>query len=104
MDSTGQMNISVSKSYLSSKTYLFGALLNIYDVMLMYIWLRLHGAIYRPVPFVLMLRYCANSVKAIRYESTSLNRIVAYKSHRVGTAQKINFLMPLLTYTGFDSG
>ena len=28
------------------------------------------------------LRYCAN-LKAIRYESTSLNRIVADKSHRV---------------------
>ena len=30
----------------------------------------------------MMLRYCAN-LKAIRYESTSLNRIVADKSHRV---------------------
>ena len=29
-----------------------------------------------------MLRYCPN-LKAIRYESTSLNRIVADKSHRV---------------------
>ena len=29
-----------------------------------------------------MLRYCVN-LKAIRYESTSLNRIVADKSHRV---------------------
>ena len=29
-----------------------------------------------------MLRYCAN-LKAIRYESTRLNRIVADKSHRV---------------------
>ena len=29
-----------------------------------------------------MLRYCAN-LKAVRYESTSLNRIVADKSHRV---------------------
>ena len=38
--------------------------------------------IYRPYSFVLMLRYCAN-LKAIRYESTSLNRIVAHKSHRV---------------------
>ena len=37
---------------------------------------QLHGAIYRPDSFVLMLRYCAN-LKAIRYESTSLNRIVA---------------------------
>ena len=44
--------------------------------------LQLHGAIYRPEPFVMMLRYCAN-LKAIRYESTSLNRIVANKLHRV---------------------
>ena len=35
----------------------------------------------RPDSFVLMLRYFAN-LKAIRYESTSLNRIVADKSHR----------------------
>ena len=32
--------------------------------------------------FVLMLRYCAN-LKAMRYESTSFNRIAANKSHRV---------------------
>ena len=44
--------------------------------------LQLHGAIYRPHSFVLMLRYCAN-LKAIRYESASLNRIVADKSHSV---------------------
>ena len=44
--------------------------------------LQLHGAIYRPDSFVRVLRYCAN-LKAIRYESTSLNRIVADKSHRV---------------------
>ena len=44
--------------------------------------LQLHGAIYRPDSFVLMQRYCAN-LKAIRYESTSFNRIVADKSHRV---------------------
>ena len=44
--------------------------------------LQLHGAIYRPDSFVLMLGYCAN-LKAIRYESTTLNRIVADKSHRV---------------------
>ena len=44
--------------------------------------LQLHGAIYRPDSFVMMLRYCAN-LKAIRYESTNLNRIVAGKSHRV---------------------
>ena len=41
--------------------------------------LELHDAIYRPDSFVLMLRYCAN-LKAIRYESTSLKRIVADKS------------------------
>ena len=40
------------------------------------VWLQLHDAIYRPDSFVLMLRYCA-TLKAIRYESTSLNRIVA---------------------------
>ena len=44
--------------------------------------LQLHSAIYRPDSFVLILRYCAN-LKAIRYESTSLNRILADKSHRV---------------------
>ena len=44
--------------------------------------LQLHGAIYRPDSFILMLRYCAN-LKAIRYESTSLKRIVADKSHGV---------------------
>ena len=44
--------------------------------------LQLHGAIYRPDSFVLMLRYCAN-MKTIRYESTNLNRIVADKSHPV---------------------
>ena len=41
--------------------------------------LPLHGAIYRPDSFVLMLYYCAN-LKAIRYESTTLKRIVADKS------------------------
>ena len=46
------------------------------------LWLQLHGTIYRPDSFVLMLRYCTN-LKAIRYESTSFNRIVAHKSHRV---------------------
>ena len=46
------------------------------------LWLQLHGAIYRPDSFVLMSRHCAN-LKAIRYESTSLNRIVADKSQSV---------------------
>ena len=44
--------------------------------------LRLHGAIYRPNSFILMLRYFAY-LKAVRYESMSLNKIVADKSHRV---------------------
>ena len=44
--------------------------------------LQLHDAIYRPDSFALMLRYCAK-LKAIRYEPTSLNRIVADKSHLV---------------------
>ena len=44
--------------------------------------LQLHGAIYRLDSFVLMVRYCAN-MKAIRYESMSLNRIADDKSHRV---------------------
>ena len=44
--------------------------------------LQLHDAIYRPDSFVMMPRYYAN-LKAIRYESTSLNRIVADKSPRV---------------------
>ena len=46
------------------------------------LWLRLHRAIYLPDSAVLLLRYCAN-FKAIRDELTSLNRILAYKSHRV---------------------
>ena len=49
------------------------------------IWLQLHCAIYRPDSFVLMLRYRAN-LKAIRSESTSLNRIVEDKSHRATVA------------------
>ena len=44
--------------------------------------IQLHVAICRPDSFVLMLRYFAN-LKAIRYESTILNRIVADKSHSV---------------------
>ena len=44
--------------------------------------LRLHGVIFRPDSFVLTVRYCAN-LKAIRYESTSLNRITSDKLHRV---------------------
>ena len=41
-----------------------------------------------------MLRYCAN-LKAIRYESTTLNRIVADKSHRVIAALN-NYPLPRL--------
>ena len=44
--------------------------------------LQLHSTIYRPDSFVLMLHHCVN-LKVIRYESTSLNRIAADKSHRV---------------------
>ena len=44
--------------------------------------LQLQGAIYRPDSFVMMPRFYAN-LKAIRHESTSLNRILADKSHRV---------------------
>ena len=44
--------------------------------------LQLHCAIYRPDSFVLTSCHCAN-LKAIRYESTSLNRIVADKSQSV---------------------
>ena len=44
--------------------------------------LRLYRAIYHSDSFALMLCYRAN-LKAIRYESTSLNRIVADKSPRV---------------------
>ena len=44
--------------------------------------LQLHGAIYRNDSFILMLHYCVN-LKVIIYELTSLNRIVADKSHRV---------------------
>ena len=44
--------------------------------------LQLHSVIYFPNSFVLMLCYCVN-LKAIRYESVYLNRIVAYKLHDV---------------------
>ena len=62
--------------------------------------LQLHGAIYRPDSFVLMLRYCAN-LKAIRYESRSLNRIVADKSHCLIVALRSMFglMEEALTYT-----
>ena len=44
--------------------------------------LQLRNAIHRPDSFVLTLCYCAN-FKGIRYKSTSFNRIVADKLHRV---------------------
>ena len=44
--------------------------------------LQLHDVIYSLDSFVLMLRYCMN-LKAIRYKSTSFNRIVADKLHHV---------------------
>ena len=46
------------------------------------IQLQLHGAMYRHDSIVLMVCYCAN-LKAIRYESATLNRTVADKLHRV---------------------
>ena len=55
-----------------------------------YLRLQSHGAIYLPDSFVLVLRYCVN-LKAIRYESTSFNRIVADKSHRVIVALGYNY-------------
>ena len=39
------------------------------------------GVTYNPSSFVSMLHYCAN-LKAIRYESTSLDRIIAVEAHR----------------------
>ena len=56
--------------------------MQLHTIMARFLRLQLHSAIYRSDYFVLMLRYCAN-LKAIRYESKSLNRIVADKSHRV---------------------
>ena len=44
--------------------------------------LQLHDTIYRPNFFVLMLRYFMN-LKAIRYKSTSFNKIVADKLHSI---------------------
>ena len=44
--------------------------------------LQLPDAIQCPDSFELMLRYCAN-LKAIRYKSTSFNRIVADKLHHL---------------------
>ena len=62
---------------------------------------QLHGAIYRTDSFVMMLRYCSN-LKAIRYESTSLNRIVADKSHRVIVALERPAILKLLVLDLFD--
>ena len=61
--------------------------------------LQLHGAIYRPDSFVLILRYCGN-LKAIRYVSTSLNRIVADTSHSVIVAILNKFKHSLITIIG----
>ena len=69
--------IVCSKQQMEKALYLQTGLLKFIQLRL-----QLHGAIYRPDSFVLILRYCAN-LKAIRYESTSLNRIAADKSHRV---------------------
>ena len=74
---SGKVNILVRKKLLRQQVDCGRLNQNLYNIRL-----QLHGAIYRPNSFVLMLRYCAN-LKAIRYESTSLNRIVADKSHSV---------------------
>ena len=68
-----------------------------------FVKLQLHGAIYRPDSFVLMLCHCVD-LKAIRYESTSLNRIAADKSHRVIVALSIHrrFLLCLAVSLSFD--
>ena len=47
-----------------------------------FIKLQLHGAVYCLDSFVLIPHHCMN-LKAIRYESMSLNRIATDKSHRV---------------------
>ena len=54
--------------------------------------LELHDAIRRPNSFVLMLCYCAN-LKAIRYKSTSFNRIVADKVHRCNCSLTITVFL-----------
>ena len=61
--------------------------------------LQLHGPIYLSDSFVLMPRYFVN-LKAIRYESTTLNGIVADKSHRVIVALSYNYTM---RFIGYDS-
>ena len=68
--------------YRRNQNTLFSFLVALGMIFLHSLKLQLHDAIYRPDSFVMMLRYCAN-LKAIRYESTSLNRIAADKSHRV---------------------
>ena len=67
-----------SYPYYKSKIILFSTAHSLCGMTLLCLMLQLHGVIYRPDSFVLMLHYCAN-LKAIRYESMSLNRIVADK-------------------------
>ena len=62
--------------------------------------LQLHGAIYPPDSFVMMLPYCVK-LKAVRYESTSLNRIVADKSDRVIIALLTRFVVIQLSHLLF---
>ena len=76
---------SKAQSWLLLNLPVFMFVYILFNVRPTKIRLKLHGAIDRPDSFVLMLRYCAN-LKAIRYESTSFNRIVADKSHRVVAA------------------
>ena len=64
--------------------------------------LRLHGAIYRPDSFVFMLHYCTN-LKAIRYESMSLNGIVANKSHSVIVPLFYDYTMRFIGYSSIQT-
>ena len=63
----------------------------------LFLRLRLCSAVYRLNSFVLMIRYFGN-FKVIRYASTSLNRIVADKLHRVIVA--LNCLPDKVFFTG----
>ena len=54
--------------------------------------LQLHGAIYCPDSFVLMLHHCVN-LKTIRNESMSLNRIAGDKLHRVIVAKGFDYMV-----------
>ena len=79
---SNQTNDSLPKSFSDRGEHFTVHLHQNHNALTYRVKLQLHGTIYRPDSFVLMLCYCVN-LKAIRYESMSLNRIVADKSHRV---------------------